>query len=159
MPQEQKLKPEEKVEIVRRYLKGEIGINEASRKMSVNKETIRQWIANYEVEGVEAFLSNKRKRNYDAELKEKAVREYLSGGSSLLAVSKKYGLHSTCQLRDWIKVYNAHGDFSSVKFSGGGSSVKAPQIRNAPKKGTKPSPENRQIFGAKRIISKAANLL
>ena len=118
------MKPEEKVEIVRRYLKGEIGINEASRQMGVNKETIRQWIANYEAEGVEAFLPNRRKRNYDAELKKEAVREYLSGGSSLLAVSKKYGLHSTCQLRDWIKVYNAHGDFNSVKFSGGGSCMK-----------------------------------
>ena len=65
------MKPEEKVEIVRRYLKGEIGINEASRQMGVNKETIRQWIANYEAEGVEAFLPKRRKRNYDAELRKR----------------------------------------------------------------------------------------
>ena len=28
------------------------------------------------------------------------------------------------QLRSWIKVYNAHGDFNSVKQSGGGSYMK-----------------------------------
>ena len=36
-------------------------------------------------------------------------------------VCKKYKIRDERQLRDWIKVYNAHGDFNSVKYSGGGS--------------------------------------
>lgn len=48
----------------------------------------------------------------------------MSGGGSLLAVSKKYNLRDTRLLRDWIKVYNAYGDFNSRKYSGGGSYMK-----------------------------------
>ena len=57
-------------------------------------------------------------------MKQRAVQEYLSGGGSLQEVSKKYGLWGEKQLRDWIKVYNAHGDFNSVRFSGRGSHMK-----------------------------------
>ena len=39
-------------------------------------------------------------------------------------VCKKYKIRDERQLRDWIKVYNAHGDFNSVKYSGGGSYMK-----------------------------------
>ena len=54
----------------------------------------------------------------------KAVQEYLSGHGSLESVCEKYEIRSTSQLRSWIKVYHAHGDFNSVKFSGGGSYMK-----------------------------------
>ena len=58
------------------------------------------------------------------ELKLKAVLEYLSGAGSLEEISKKYKLRNDRQLSNWIKVYNAHGDFNSTKFSGGGSYMK-----------------------------------
>lgn len=117
-------KPEEKVEIVKEYPRGEIGLNEASRKVGVNVETLRQWITNYEAEGEGAFLADKGNRSYSAAVKEQAVREYLSGGGSIRSVSKKCGLRSTRQLRNWVKVYNCHGDFNSVKHSRGGSYMK-----------------------------------
>ncbi len=37
---------------------------------------------------------------------------------------QKYKLRNERQLSNWIKVYHAHGDFNSVKFSGGGSYMK-----------------------------------
>ncbi|WP_204901758.1 helix-turn-helix domain-containing protein, partial [Pseudoflavonifractor capillosus] len=39
-------------------------------------------------------------------------------------ICRKYHIGNRAQLRDWIKVYNAHGDFNSVKHSGGGSYMK-----------------------------------
>ena len=42
----------------------------------------------------------------------------------LAKLSKKYGLRSRKQLRNWLKEYNAHGDFNSRKSSGGGSYMK-----------------------------------
>lgn len=115
---------EEKVEIVRSCLKGEKGINAASREMSVDAETIRKWIARYEAEGMEGLVPYERNRVYRPELKQQAVRDYLSGAGSLLEISKKYGLRDTHTLRRWIKVYNAHGDFNAVQYSGGGSYMK-----------------------------------
>ena len=124
MPKKEKLGGKEKVGIARQCLKGKIGIHEASRAAGVDPTSIREWMARYEVEGAEAFLPHKRNRSYSRELKEEAVREYLSGSGSLLSISKKYGLRSKTQLRAWIKVYNAHGDFNSGKHSGGGSYMK-----------------------------------
>ena len=90
---------------------------------------MQQWIARYETEEAKAFLAHDRNCSYDQALKEQAVREYLSSGGSFLTISKKYGLRSTRQLGNWIKMYNAHGDLNSVKFSGGGSYMKTQEER------------------------------
>lgn len=41
-----------------------------------------------------------------------------------MELSKKYKLRSCTQLKNWVKVYNAHGEINSVKHSGGGSTMK-----------------------------------
>lgn len=123
MPQKQKLSIEKKIEIIRDCLNGRVGVSEAARRGGVSKETIRQWACNYEADGAEAFLSHKN-RVYSPELKQQAVEEYLSGKISQLDICKKYHIRKQTQLRKWIQVYNAHGDFNSVKHSGGGSYMK-----------------------------------
>ena len=124
MSRKTKRSAKEKVRIVRKYKDGGISLRGAAAEVGVGKATLQQWILQYEAEGAEAFLPDRRNRVYKPELKKRAVQEYLSGGGSLLEVSKKYGLWGEKQLRDWIKVYNAHGDFNSVRFSGGGSYMK-----------------------------------
>ena len=121
MPHKQKLRPEEKEKIVRRYLEGEVSISGAAEEFSVGRTSVQEWIVQYKAEGIAAFLPHKCNRKYSPELKLQAIQDYLSGGGSLLEVSKKYGLRNKRQLQDWMKVYNAHEDFNSVKFSGGGS--------------------------------------
>ena len=123
MPRKQKLGVEEKIKIIRDYLKGQISISEAARRGKVSGETVNQWIRNYEADGVDAFLSRKN-HVYRPELKRQAVEDYLSGIGSLADIQIKYHIGNRAQLRDWIKVYNAHGDFNSVKHSGGGSYMK-----------------------------------
>lgn len=124
MSEKSKTSATEKANIVLGYLKGEYGIQEAGRRISVDKATIRRWVAQYESEGMEAFLPHDKNRVYLPEMKRQAVQDYLSGEGSLLDICKSHKIRSTRQLRDWIKVYNAHGDFSSVKQSGGGSYMK-----------------------------------
>ena len=119
-----KLSPEGKVEIVQRCMAGELGVSAAGRLAGVDKKTVHRWIARYEAEGVEGLFPLKGNRKYSPELKRRAVRDYLSGTGSLLDICKKYKIKEERQLRSWIKVYNAHGDFNSVKQSGGGSYMK-----------------------------------
>lgn len=69
MPQKQKLSLEEKIEIIRDYLKGTISMSEAARRGSVARDTINQWVRNYEADGEDAFLLHKN-RVYSPELKE-----------------------------------------------------------------------------------------
>ena len=119
-----KMSPEGKVKLVRRCKAGELGVCEAGRLAGVDKKSVRRWIARYETEGVEGFLFQERNRVYSPKLKQMAVEEYLSGAGSLTEISKKYKIKDDYQLRTWIKVYNAHGDFNSAKRSGGGSYMK-----------------------------------
>lgn len=123
MPHKQKVQAEEKVRIVRECLGHKISISEATRIAGVDFETVKLWINKYENEGVEGF-HRKGQKVYSTETKTAAVIEYQRGGGSLQTICKKYGIRSTKQLRNWIKVYNIHGDFNSVKHSGGGSYMK-----------------------------------
>ena len=124
MPQKQKMPMKEKAKIAKRCLAGEVSISGAAAEAGVDRETIKQWVMQYEAEGAAAFLPSRRNHAYSPELKLQAVQEYLSGKGSLAELSKKYGLRDKKELRDWLKVYHAHGDFNSRKSSGGGSYMK-----------------------------------
>lgn len=115
---------EAKVRIVQRYLNGEVGYRESVKVANNSASSFRQWVAQYRVGGGTALLSTDRNKRYSAELKAAAVKEYLSGKGSQEAICLKYEIRSHHQLHDWIKVYNTHGDFNSVRLSGGGSYMK-----------------------------------
>lgn len=124
MPHKEKLKVQEKIDLIRRCQTGELGKTEASRIAGVDLKTIYHWLSRYEAEGESGFMAYSRNRIYTPEAKLNAVRDYLSGKGSQLEICKKYKIRNTHCLRGWIKVYNAHGDFSSRKYSGGGSYMK-----------------------------------
>lgn len=123
MPYKQKLGVEKKIEIIRDYLNNRISMSEAARRGGVARDTISHWAQNYEADGVAAFMTRKN-RVYSPELKRQAVEDYLSGMGSQAEICRKYHIRKRTQLQAWIQVYNAHGDFNSVKHSGGGSYMK-----------------------------------
>ena len=114
---------EEKVHIVLECMSRKIGISEGAREAGVDHQTLMSWIGIYENYGVEGF-TRKQNRVYSGELKTTVVIDYLNGGGSLQTICKKYGIQNKKQLLNWLKVYNDHGDFNSVKRSGGGSYMK-----------------------------------
>ena len=115
---------DEQVRIVRDYLSGKASYSESVCAARNSESTFRQWLIRYEKGGATALLPQGKQNHYTIEVKLGAVRAYLSGEGSMEQICDKFGLRSDRQLRDWIKVYNAHGDFNSVKFSGGGSYMK-----------------------------------
>ena len=123
MPNKQKLEAEEKVKIVLEYLNGELGQREGARKAGVTHTTFQGWIRIFENYGIDGF-QQKVKQQYSAETKKAAVRAYQKGKGSLEGICKKFKIKNSKTLREWIQVYNAHGDFNSRKESGGGSCMK-----------------------------------
>ena len=119
-----KIAYEMKVEIVRDYLNGKVGYTESVRRANNSMSLFRQWVEQYKTGGAEALLPQSKNNSYSTETKLIAVRQYLAGKGSMEKICKKYGIRSIERLRNWIKVYNAHGDFNSVKHSGGGSYMK-----------------------------------
>ena len=121
MPKHQKIAIEEKIEYVRAYLRGEITQGGISKATGVRLSSVQMWIKRYEAEGVDGFYTDNGNRVYSPETKTMAVLEYLNGKAGQLDICRKYKIRSRCQLQTWIKVYNAYGDLSSMKYSGGGS--------------------------------------
>ena len=146
MQQRQKVSIEEKVKNVQAYLSREISMSEAARRSGVAQSKVEEWVRSYQAEGVAGFLPY-RNRVYSPELKTQAVREYLPGSRSMSDVCKKYHIRSEKQLYNWLKVYNAHGDFNFTKFSGGGSYMR---------QGRKTTQEER-IRMAKKCIGSGKN--
>lgn len=124
MPKKVKYSPEEKVKIVHRYLRGEASIKGVAAAVGIGCTTLKEWVHKYQSEGASGLAVTEKNRCYSSKLKENAVKEYLSGAGSLRDICIKYKIRSRTQLRNWIKEYNAHGDFNSVKQSGGGSYMK-----------------------------------
>ena len=123
MPRKSKIDLELKINLVKQVAHHQLSISEAVRKAHVDKTTFRQWLLAYSQEGIEGLYPTTHNRVYAPELNLKAVRDYLAGNGSQFSICEKYGIHSPCQLRDWIKVYTTHGEFSRSTFSGGGSTV------------------------------------
>lgn len=120
MSRKSKIDPAEKVKIIERVLADEISATEAARLIGVDWSSIRDWRNLYLSDGPSALMVQSNNKTYSKELKLLAVQEYLDGKSSQRDIVKKYHLRSSCQLRNWIKVYTTHGEIKS-RTSGGGS--------------------------------------
>uniref|UniRef100_UPI003F56C589 helix-turn-helix domain-containing protein n=1 Tax=Lactobacillus acidophilus TaxID=1579 RepID=UPI003F56C589 len=62
----------------------------------------------YQVDGEDALKSHKRNKRYSKEFKLECATAYLAGEGSYLDLANKFGLRSTCQLRQWVIKYNSH---------------------------------------------------
>lgn len=124
MSRKSKIAIAEKTRITQEYTAGNISREEAARQAGVVPDVITDWARIYRQEGALGLAPGKKNRIYSSELKKQAVLEYLSGGCSQHAICKRYQIRSRKQLRCWIKMYNDHGEFNSVKRSGGGSYMK-----------------------------------
>ena len=113
-----KVTVEERIEAAKACAEGKMSQSEAARRLGVGRGRIGEWTARYKARGAMAFKEEEHNTVYTEELKMVAVREYLDGKGSQQEISAKYGLRSTRQLHNWIKVYNSGRDFSH-KMSGG----------------------------------------
>lgn len=110
----------EKFTIIQEIEAGCIGIKAAAKKFGITKTTIAKWRRRYRVYGYEGLEVRIHNRNYSAELKLQAVKDYLEGGLSQYQVIDKYKIASRNQLANWIKKYNGH---SSLRAYTGGTSA------------------------------------
>ena len=121
MSRRSKIDPVVKIKIVEQYLDGEIGLNQASKKIGVACPSIRKWISIYKCNGPAGLLNQPKNKSYSKALKISAVNDYLNGVGSLDDICLKYEIRSHTQLLKWIQVYNSGG---ILKTSTGGTCMK-----------------------------------
>ena len=129
MSKRKRIQAEEKIRIAKACTNGTIGMNAAADQLGVHQSVVDDWVRLYQTEGIESLLPRKENRRYDPMLKERAVKDYLSGRGSIREICKIYKIRSTHQLRSWIKVYNGHKDFK--KQTGGSRMTKGRETTQA----------------------------
>lgn len=71
----------------------------------------------------------KKYNHYSVELKQKVVKEYLSGEHSPLELCKKYGIKDKRRILKWVEKYEA-GDTNFVDMRGKNSSGHPPKVKS-----------------------------
>ena len=97
-----------KLEIVKRYLKGESALalaNEYGMPKSMEKN-IMHWARRFEAMGDGGFDYSKTNQSYSKDLKQQVISEYLNGVDSYRGLANKYGIKSHEIVRQWILKYN-----------------------------------------------------
>ncbi|CAG7659124.1 transposase [Paenibacillus allorhizosphaerae] len=117
MSRKAKISGTEKIAAIEKYLRGVDSIHHLASVLDVHHSSIKQWLQTYESLGPNGLLSASQNKVYSAELKITAVEDYLASGGSHMEICRKYGIKSTCQLRNWILKYNGH---ETLKTSGTG---------------------------------------
>lgn len=111
---------EEKVKILSEYLDGTYGFREACRRYNINQGSLKDWKRLYETFGWSGLKTESKTSHYAKEIKESAVRDYLSHALTVPEILKKYQIRSRTQLRKWIMKYNGH---EKLKSSGTGGNI------------------------------------
>jgi transposase-like protein len=111
MRRKPKYSKETKIEIVRRYIKGE-SATKLALEFSIGGKypdrMIYEWVHKYEVLGKSAFNSTDKNKTYSKELKLAAINDYLNGEGSMAAIVNKYEISSSSVLITWLNKYNSH---------------------------------------------------
>lgn len=115
-----KLTDEERIAAVQEYLKGEGSYAAIAEKYKISAVRLQDLVCAAKEKGIESIISQKENRKYSSELKEQAVREYLSGKSSQYVICAKYGIKSRSILQKWISWYNSGKNFKEHTRSGRG---------------------------------------
>ena len=108
MGRKAKYSKELKLEIVKRYLKGESAIalvNEYGMPKGMRR-IVFAWAHKYEALGESAFDNLSTNKSYSKDLKEMVVKEYLSGDTSSADLAIKYNITTRGIVRNWIIKYN-----------------------------------------------------
>ncbi len=108
MGRKAKYSKEFKLEIIKRYLKGESAsalANEYGLSISYSDEIIH-WARRYELLGEKGFEHSSTNIAYSKELKQQVVDDYLNGVDGYRGLANKYGVKSHKIVMRWVLKYN-----------------------------------------------------
>lgn len=111
---------EEKIKMLSEYLDGTYGFKEICRRYNINRNSLKNWKRLYETFGWSGLKTGSKASHYSKEVKELAVRDYLSQTLTVPEILKKYQIRSGTQLKRWTKKYNGNEE---LKSSGTGGNI------------------------------------
>lgn len=117
MGRKSKFSTEEKLKYVLKCIEGKDSVRHTATLIGIDRTTLIQWIRNYQSLGIVGLNTTSENSHCSRELKEMAVKDYLSGVGSQSDICLKYGIRSKSRLQEWVLKYNSHME---LKASGTG---------------------------------------
>lgn len=114
MSKRTKYSAEEKYEILKEYEDGVRTISEITSIYKINRSTLEDWRYNFEKYGIDGLREMITWKRYSKELKEQAIKDYLSGKYSQREVAKKYEISNKSVLLKWVDKYNSHREITAT---------------------------------------------
>lgn len=96
-----------KLEVVQRYLKGDIGLKTLAEQYYVNKSDIQKWKAAYVEHGVEGL--GKTHGTYTGDFKVAVVEYMHTTGASMRQTAAHFNIPSMRTVSDWERIYYEEG--------------------------------------------------
>ncbi len=118
MGRQSNISKEEKLNIIKAYLSGEISIGKKAYDLGVSTTTIRRWISRYESIGEKAFDDKPRNKTYTKVFKHKVIESYLNGEGSYQEIAKKYKITTPSIVQSWVMKYNRHNEIKTYDPKG-----------------------------------------
>jgi transposase len=103
-----------KLKAVRAYETGNYTYKEVCTKYQITEHALRDWIKRFEQYGAEGLQKATSWKHYSKEVKEVAVKEYISGEYLLNEIVRRYEISSKSVLRRWINHYNGHRELKDT---------------------------------------------
>src|SRR5699024_6568224 len=104
-----------KYRVITAYETGDYTLAEIESKFNIRFFTLYDWVDKFKRYGTIRLMDSKTRKSYSKELKEAAVRDYLSGEYSQRAIIKKYEISDTKVHRGWIKKYNSYRELKNSR--------------------------------------------
>ena len=85
-----------------------------SIKYKISENAFYNWRYNYNKYGIDGLRESRTCKRYSKELKDMAVKDYLSGEYSQREIAKKYEISDKSVLKSWINKYNGHREIKAT---------------------------------------------
>ena len=108
MSRRTKYSAEQKYAILLDYENGIGTIQKIVTKYKISVDAFYEWRYNYAKYGIDGLKESRTWKRYSKELKDLAVKDYISGEFSQREITKKYELTDKSVLKGWINNYNGH---------------------------------------------------
>ncbi len=105
---------DEKYEILKFYKDGMGTVHDTITKFKISAYAFYDWGYNYERYGIDGLKESRTCKKYSKELKERAIKEYLSRKYSQKEIVEKYEITDKSVLDAWIKKYNSHREIKAT---------------------------------------------
>jgi transposase len=103
-----------KYKVLMAYENRDCTIKELCSKFGITKYSLKEWLKQFKEYGIEGLKQSKSWTPYAKELKEAAVKDYLSGEYSQYEIVGMYKISSRSVFQRWINQYNSHRELKDT---------------------------------------------